>query len=307
MTRLSALFLLLIWPGLASAMALELPPGATKTFQKRENLASYEVPIGPYSDGAVESLTTEGEILRQAWRFKATGGNTLAEFAPLRQQLLADNFTVLYECAARACGGFDFRFASDILPAPEMYVDLDNYRFLSARRDGANSPEFVTLLVSASETDTFVQMIQVGPPDTAPRARATSTKQTPANATALEAALLERGRYVLEDLRFTTGSATLDGGSFGSLSALSDFLKADPKRKIVLVGHTDDVGSLTANIDLSRKRATSVAEALITNYGADRAQISADGVGYLAPLDSNLTTEGRKKNRRVEVVLTPSP
>lgn len=302
MNRLCAL--LMFWPGMAGAAALEFPPGATQTLQTREVFASYQVPIGPYSDGAIKTVQAEGEVLKEAWRMKTTGANTLNEFAPLREQLTAANFTVLYECAARDCGGFDFRFASDVLPAPEMYVDLDNYRFLSARRNTKDQPEFVTLLVSASQTETFVQIIQVGSGDTQPRARATSSKAPSAAVSSLATAMLERGRYVLSDLKFTTGSSGLEDKKFGTLSELAQFLKADPKRQVVLVGHTDDVGSLAANIDLSRKRATSVADNLIANYGVDKTQVSADGVGYLAPLVSNLTTEGRKENRRVEVVLT---
>ena len=73
---------------------------------------------------------------------------------------------------------------------------------------------------------------------------------------------------------------------------------------MVLVGHTDAEGALEGNIALSKRRATAVMERLVSVYGVEAAQVSADGVGFLSPLASNLTADGRAQNRRVEVVLT---
>jgi len=70
------------------------------------------------------------------------------------------------------------------------------------------------------------------------------------------------------------------------------------------VGHTDAEGSLDGNIALSRRRAASVLERLVTAYQVDRRQMEAQGMGYLAPIASNLTEEGREANRRVEVIVT---
>ena len=73
---------------------------------------------------------------------------------------------------------------------------------------------------------------------------------------------------------------------------------------VLLVGHTDAAGGLEANIALSRRRAASVVAHLVGELGVSRAQVSAEGVGYLVPRASNLTDQGRAENRRVEVVLT---
>ena len=71
----------------------------------------------------------------------------------------------------------------------------------------------------------------------------------------------------------------------------------------MLVGHTDAVGALEGNIRLSKKRAEAVMRRLIDGYGVDPVQLSAEGIGYLSPRASNATEEGRRLNRRVEVVL----
>ena len=69
------------------------------------------------------------------------------------------------------------------------------------------------------------------------------------------------------------------------------------------MGHTDNVGSLDANIALSRSRAEAVRARLIEAHGVDGARIEARGIGYLAPAAANDTAEGRETNRRVEAVL----
>ncbi len=304
--------LLMIWPGLGWAVTLDFPAEAVQSLETRDAFSSYQVPIGPFAEGRIKSLPAEGEVVKQAWRIKSLGGKTLEHLAPLRDQLTEAGFDILYECAARDCGGFDFRFAADVLPAPEMYVDLDNFRFLSARRGAggaegsaeASAPEFVTLLVSASQSDAFIQVVAVGQKDLNRQEVSTSSKATEIDQSKLGAALLGKGHYVLADLTFATGSSRLEDRKFPSLAALADFLKDDPKRHVVLVGHTDAVGSLEANIDLSRKRAASVAERLVSEYSVAKDQVEADGVGFLSPIASNLEAEGRKKNRRVEVVLT---
>jgi OOP family OmpA-OmpF porin len=119
----------------------------------------------------------------------------------------------------------------------------------------------------------------------------------------LPAVLENTGHMALSDLRFESGSSTLGPGPFESLVALSDYLLQNPDRRIALVGHTDSSGSLEGNIALSRQRATSVQTRLIEAYGVPSTQLEADGTGYLAPIASNLTAEGREANRRVEAVL----
>ena len=70
-----------------------------------------------------------------------------------------------------------------------------------------------------------------------------------------------------------------------------------------MVGHTDNVGNLPANLDLSRRRADAVAAALARDYGIARDRLTANGVASLAPVASNGSDAGRAKNRRVELVL----
>jgi len=71
---------------------------------------------------------------------------------------------------------------------------------------------------------------------------------------------------------------------------------------VVIVGHSDNQGTLDANLALSQRRAEAVRDALVSR-GVAAERLDARGVGFLAPVASNATEEGRARNRRVELVL----
>ncbi|WP_306004410.1 OmpA family protein [Aquicoccus porphyridii] len=304
--------------GPARAVDLVLPSNARLTAERISGQDSHVLATGPVVDGQVPTITAEGQVARRAWRINAQGLTTLQLLAPLRAQLVNAGYETLYECAAAACGGFDFRFALEVMPAPDMHVDLFDFRYLAARRtDSDGRQSHVALLTSRTATAGFVQVVQIVPPDrAAPRSAEgdrpalgpadpaqTADPARPGTPLPLVAALERDGHAVLSDLTFETGSSTLGSGDFASLAALADYLLADPARRIALVGHTDAVGGLDGNIALSKRRATSVLERLATDFGVPRSQMAAEGMGYLAPLASNLAPEGREMNRRVEAVL----
>lgn len=298
-------------PGMAAALSLELPSGAVSAAQTQAPMTSFQLPIGPYEAGEIPSIWAEGALVQQAWQLPAQGQTTLQILKPLRAQLLEAGYQVVFECADLGCGGFDFRYATLVLPEPAMHVDLGDFRFLSAQRMGETAPEYICLLVSRSDTRGFVQMVRIGPEDSIPPELSTSTKNLPTEDPILSQEsegtmaeqLEEGGRIVLADLNFPTGSAELGTGSFASLNALADYLLAHPERRVVLVGHTDAEGALDSNIALSKRRAQSVAQRLTGDFNVPARQIDAQGVGYLSPLTGNLDADSRARNRRVEAIL----
>jgi outer membrane protein OmpA-like peptidoglycan-associated protein len=302
----------------SAALALEggFPPGAERTAQRIEALGSHALPIGPWADGAMLTQRVEGRVDQSAWLVPdAAEQGTLALLAPLRAALLAEGWQVLFECETLSCGGFDFRYSTQVLPEPAMHVDLGDFRFLSARRGRGEEREHLSLLVSrsAGAGTGHVQMIRVVPADRpVPEPRLTVPDQAPvappepgsAPAVGMIAQALEGGSAVLDGVTFASGDAATVQGGDAALAALAAWLAANPDRTIALVGHTDASGSLEANVALSRKRAEAVRARLISDHGADGARITALGAGFMAPRGSNLTEEGRAKNRRVEVVVT---
>lgn len=301
---------LLLMPVQATALTLDLPANATLTLEQVTGLDSYEMPTGPWTPDGMPILTASGEVSQQAWRIDAAGLTTLQLLQPLQDQMTDDGFEVLFTCTDDACGGFDFRFATPVLPAPEMFVDLGDYRYVAAQKTDENGAELISLFASRSASAGYIQVIRVGPPEQAPIATSQAAAisavrvETPIITGDLAQSLESAGHFTLSDLAFATGSAQLDDADFASLEGLADYLIANPQRTVALVGHTDSTGSLDGNIALSKRRAGSVLERLVSTYNIPRRQLEAEGVGYLAPIESNLTEAGRTANRRVVVIVT---
>jgi len=308
MIRILTAFLLLA-ASVAHAQTLEFPGNAALQAEVRSAVDSYPLPEGIWDRGEMPVRIVEGALTQQAWRIDAASLTTLQLLRPLRTQLRDQRFRVLFECQTEACGGFDFRFAVPTLPPPEMRINIGDFRFLAAERLGTDGPEYVTLFISRLSQAGFVQVTLITPSartaDTVSGTTAAPVGQVaPRVEDALEDQLDRIGRAILEDLEFEVGSAQLNSAPYASLQALADYLQTYPDRTVALVGHTDTSGSLAANIALSRQRAAAVLERLVSNYGAARTQLEAEGMGYLAPIGNNLTAAGREINRRVEVIVT---
>lgn len=297
-----------------------LPHGARLTGERTSEIDSFDAPIGVFDGASVPLVTQEGRVQRRAWRIQARDLTPLQVILPLREQLEAAGFDLVFECDAAACGGFDFRFGIEVLPGPNMYVNVARYRYLTARLGDPNAPqEIIGVLASVTTETAYVQIISATRdfdrtallPDTqaaplAPQARddrGVAVNAQPVGPDALDQRLRAWGHAVLEDLDFAPGTSDLGSGPFASLDALARLLDAQPQLRIALVGHTDTIGDLETNITVSRARARSVRERLVSQFSIDGARLDAEGMGYLAPIASNLTEEGRMANRRVEAVL----
>ncbi|SDN76832.1 Outer membrane protein OmpA [Lutimaribacter pacificus] len=287
------------------ALDLTLPGNARAMAETVSDPDSYALPTGPYEAGRLPVRMLEGAVSRQAWRIDGQGMTTLQIFAPLRAQLKAAGYELLFECADEDCGGFDFRFEIEVLPAPAMYVSLSDFRHLSARK---GPEDHVSLLVSRTGRAGFVQLIRVAAPGDGAGAPGLHVQSAPGGAAVagggdLAQRLAGQGFAILKDLEFATGSSELSDGDYASLAALGAFMRDNPQARIALVGHTDAVGALDGNIALSKRRAASVLERLAAVHGIPRERMEADGMGYLSPIAPNTTPEGREANRRVEVIL----
>lgn len=103
----------------------------------------------------------------------------------------------------------------------------------------------------------------------------------------------------LQGIQFETGKAIIKPASFLILDAIVKVMKGNPSYKLLIGGHTDNVGEDAMNMTLSQDRAASVANYLIT-HGVDPMRVSATGYGETLPVDTNDSVNGRTRNRRVE-------
>lgn len=120
----------------------------------------------------------------------------------------------------------------------------------------------------------------------------------------LKPSLTSRGLVLtLGEVLFDFDSASLKPYAQRIMQRLADYLLSNPGFVLRIEGHTDNGGDAETNLQLSASRAAAVAESLNAR-GIDRKRMRVQGLGEQRPIASNDTTEGRQKNRRVEVIVT---
>ncbi|MBN1378718.1 MAG: OmpA family protein [Gammaproteobacteria bacterium] len=125
-----------------------------------------------------------------------------------------------------------------------------------------------------------------------------------------EAYVLRRGNDMilrLVGINFNVGRSEIEAHNFALIAKVQKAIAVFPEAKLVVEGHTDAFGSDASNLALSQKRAESVKQYLIANMNVAASNISAVGYGESSPVANNETPEGRKKNRRIDIVIKPRP
>ncbi len=111
-----------------------------------------------------------------------------------------------------------------------------------------------------------------------------------------------------ENLLFPSGSAVVNRKGTEALSKLAAVLNLNNEVSVEIEGHTDSIpikGKYSDNWDLSTARANAIVRILVNNYNVEPSRVVASGHSYYDPVDTNNTAEGRAKNRRTEIILSP--
>ncbi|MCC5968162.1 MAG: OmpA family protein, partial [Natronohydrobacter sp.] len=118
----------------------------------------------------------------------------------------------------------------------------------------------------------------------------------------LESGLVQDGRVIVNAILFEFDRAEILPESARALETVTDLLRGRPELKLLVVGHTDGVGSFDYNLRLSVDRAQAVVGWLNSRGGVDASRLRAAGAGPMSPITTNRTENGRAQNRRVELV-----
>jgi len=123
------------------------------------------------------------------------------------------------------------------------------------------------------------------------------------NALVTESLNTTGGRLALREreIHFASGSADIPASAQPVLSAVVNTLKQNASWRLIVEGHTDNVGTKAANQKLSEQRAQAVVGWLV-DHGIERNRLTARGFGQARPVADNTSEEGRARNRRVELV-----
>ncbi len=106
-------------------------------------------------------------------------------------------------------------------------------------------------------------------------------------------------------IAFASGSRKVSQPAQPILNRIAAALQANPGWRVLIEGHTDSVGRELFNQELSRQRAASVLDYLVSR-GLDNGKLEAVGRGEHAPIADNATAQGRAANRRIELIVSPA-
>jgi len=275
--------------------ALELPYSARLVLSDETNVKNISVEISAWDrEKGISRLDFRGRTTTKVFQIDGTSLTLDQMLQPIITHLNDKQFSIELYCNTNVCGGFNFRKKLTVSNPPFMLVNVANYSVITAVKNSSA----ISLVASKLGNTIYLQILSIGTTDNA----LILPDQEPFKDN-YSSKLKEDGAIVLDDLIYRSGSADLGPGPFESLSALANFLKGTPSSSIILVGHSDAIGELRKNIELSRNRAQAVVDRLIKDYGIDQSRISAQGIGFLSPKTNNSTEKSRKKNRRVEAIL----
>ena len=275
--------------------ALELPYSARLVLSDETNVKNISVEISAWDrEKGISRLDFRGRTTTKVFQIDGTSLTLDQMLQPIITHLNDKQFSIELYCNTNVCGGFNFRKNLTVSNPPFMLVNVANYSVITAVKNSSA----ISLVASKLGNTIYLQILSIG---------TTNNDLVLQNQEPLKdnysSKLKEDGAIVLDDLIYRSGSADLGPGPFESLSDLANFLKGTPSSSIILVGHSDAIGELRKNIELSRNRAQAVVDRLIKDYGIDQSRISAQGIGFLSPKTNNSTEKSRKKNRRVEAIL----
>jgi OmpA-OmpF porin, OOP family len=183
----------------------------------------------------------------------------------------------------------------------------DDFRFIALKKPGGDGDVYVTVFCGAVtgswkapekgiETGTVIARVDVL--EEKPR----SDRMVLVKAPEMENQITSTGRVALYGILFDFNKDTVKPESDPTLEQISALLKSEPSLKLLVVGHTDNVGEFEFNRDLSTRRANAIVQVLVSRFGVDKSRLFPFGCSFASPAAPNTSEEGRAKNRRVELV-----
>ena len=252
-------------------------------------------------------FAVEGRVSWIAYR-APENRSTLEILRNYQQALLADGFTVRFECVGEnGCGPrMGVHVIDNVLPHRFIHARLlhdvrrmpGNPRAMLVERNNEEGVDHVFLYISDEQRPVILQVVVAGMP------MQTGLVETGVrSADELQESLTVEGRAIVEGIFFEHDSAELRDDSREALIQMAELLETNPDIEVLVVGHTDNQGNFEYNEDLSMRRANAVHQALVRDHGIASGRMSAKGASFMAPIASNASEEGRALNRRVELVL----
>ena len=229
-----------------------------------------------------------------------------------RDAILNKGGEILFECRGGSCDGtatwYKAKFFNTVYVKSQRTASTGSFYF--PFDDFRANQEYLVAKVTTRDAEYYIEIGTIKRSDDEPtkicleiiQKELIKTDLIEVNADVIKEQMDKNGKIALYGIYFDTGKATIKPTSFKEIEAIGQYLNNNPEVSIYIIGHTDDVGSLDNNLILSDERAAAVSAALLNNFGDFGMRLTPKGVGPYCPVMTNETEEGRKKNRRVEIV-----
>ncbi len=242
----------------------------------------------------------EGKLINISYRGNK-GRSSLEVYRNYEAELKAAGFEALFQCKNESCGGRNFNHA--VVPYgggfSENYKDQRFYAGYLKRPEG---DVYISLYVVRNYAEGGQRKNMIFSRLDVIELKAMETRMVTVSAEEMNKGLGADGHIAIYGILFDTDKSDIKPASDPVLAEINKLLTANPKLKLWVVGHTDNVGELDYNRKLSKARAKSVVQALRQRYKIDKNRLKSDGLGFLAPVASNKSEAGRALNRRVELI-----
>ncbi len=262
-------------------------PGSTIQEYGHKDFEQYPLALGVANNRPSNVQPVEGAVTKISY-LNPPGRSALEIYRNYEDALKKAGFERLWSCAGGECGQMMHWNTLNGLTGSGSVGDI---RYLTVRGNVNNKP--VTVAMAVGTTHTRIHFIEGKPMDSG---------LVTASAAELAEGIERSGHIAVYAIYFDTGKATLKPESTPAIDQIAKLLRDRAALKLILVGHTDNTGSMDLNMKLSADRATSVMAELTGKHRIDARRLRAHGVGPLAPVATNRTEDGKAKNRRVDLV-----
>lgn len=279
-------------------------PGSSILVFDLKNFNEYVVPLGKMEKGALKkSQKLEGKVTQITYSAPVES-SILEIFRNYESALKSADFVTLFSGGKNELGD---KWLDEFLKAtarayrygaPALDTRIGGeFSYMVARMTRTEGDVYVSLCVGSSWFQKF-PVIQLDVIEAKP----IETGLVKVNAEALAKDIERTGHASIYGIYFDIDKADVNPQSEEVLAEIAKLLDQDRTLNLYVVGHTDNVGTLSSNMDLSRRRAEAVVKVLVSKYGINTDRLYAAGVGPLSPVLANKIEDGRAKNRRVELV-----
>jgi OOP family OmpA-OmpF porin len=264
----------------------------------------YDEFILPLDAKVEEYLRVEGWATQIQYRLE--GRSTLEVYRYYESLLTKAGFEVLFTHEGRnfeetrqwVAGYYDIYAKQSWTGRSNPSFVGDDFRYLVARLAGGEEDAFLSLYVTTKRRSIVQLDIIEGAPTLGELLIPGLDRDIDYGKE-----VKKNGFVAIYEIYFASGEAEILESSRQALAEIARFLQENPELTFYVVGHTDNRGTYEFNLDLSRRRAESVARELVETYGIEAERLQAVGVGPVAPVATNETQEGRARNRRVVLVV----